>query len=107
MMSIEVKKQNKLPLLNRERVTGYVHYDGVTPSRLDIKKELAKKINVKEGNVVVRHVYGKYGTQHSKLIAHIYNDEASMKKYEPHNLLVKNGLAAPIDKTAAGTEEKK
>lgn len=105
MMSIEVKKQNKLPLLNRERVTGYVHYEGVTPSRADIKKELAKKISAKEENIVVRHVYGKYGTQRSKLIAHIYTDEASMKKYESHNLLVKNGLAAPIEKKVA--EEKK
>ncbi len=106
MMSIEVKKQNKLPLLNRERVTGYVHYEGVTPSRLEIKKELAKKISAKEENVVVRHIYGKYGTQRSKLIAHVYTDEASMKRFEPHNLLVKNSLAAPIEKKVAGEEKK-
>ncbi len=100
MMSVEIKKQVKLPLLNRERITGYVHYEGVTPSRLDIKKEIAKKTSTAENKVVVRHVYGKYGEQRAKIIAHVYEDEAAMKKFEPHNLLVKNGLAAPVQKAA-------
>lgn len=100
MMSVEVKKQTKVPLLNRERVTGDVYFEEVTPSRLDVKKEIAKKTNTAENTVVVRHIYGKYGMRKAKVIAHVYQDEASMKRFEPHNLLVKNGLAAPKQKVA-------
>ena len=93
MMDVEVKKQIKLPLLSRERVTGTVHFEGVTPSRMDIKKALAKKINVKEEGVVIRHVYSKYGKQEAKVIAHVYENEAMMKRLEAATLLKKNGFA--------------
>lgn len=107
MMSIEIKKQTKVPLLNRERVTGNVYFEETTPSRMDIKKELAKKVNVAENTVVVRHIYGKYGMRKAKVIAHIYDNAETMKKFEPHTLLVKNGLAEPREKKHAGAEEKK
>ena len=48
VMEIEVQKQAKVPLLSRERVTGYAHFENVTPSRLDIKKALAAKIKAAE-----------------------------------------------------------
>ena len=99
-MSVEVKKQTKVPLLHRERVTGDVYFEEVTHSRLDVKKEIEKKTNTAENTVVVRHIYGKYGMRKAKVIAHVYQDEASMKRFEPHNLLVKNGLAAPKQKAA-------
>ncbi len=107
MMSVEIKKQTKIPLLNRERVTGSVFFEEVTPSRLDVKKEIAKKINAKEDSVVVRHIYGRYGMKKAKIIAHVYTDQQSMKKFESHNLLVKNGLEKPVEKTPASAEEKK
>lgn len=106
-MSIEIKKQTKVPLLNRERVTGSVYFEETTPSRLDIKKELAKKVKVAESSVVVRHIYGKYGMRKAKLIAHIYDNTETMKKFEPHTLLVKNGLAEPREKKPAEAEENK
>ncbi len=104
VMEIEVQKQAKVPLLSRERVTGYAHFENVTPSRLDIKKALAAKIKAAEDCVVVRHVYQKYGARKAKIIAHVYADQAVMKELEPQKLLEKNGLAAPVQAEAPKTE---
>lgn len=93
MMDFEVSKQSKVPLLSRERVTGIVHFEGVTPSRLEVKKAVAEKIKTKEEHVVVRHIYQRYGAQRAKVIAHIYQDEAMMKRLEAAGLLKKNGFA--------------
>ena len=38
MMDVEVKKQAKLPLLSRERVTGFTYFEGTTPSMKDVKQ---------------------------------------------------------------------
>ncbi|MEK6868089.1 MAG: hypothetical protein AABX98_04665 [Nanoarchaeota archaeon] len=105
MMDFEVSKQSKVPLLSRERVTGFVHFQGVTPSRLDVKKALAGKIKTKEEHVVVRHIYQKYGAQRAKVIAHVYQDEAMMKRLEAAGLLKKNGFVVEEPKAAENKEE--
>ncbi len=103
-MNIEVTKQSKLPLLSRERVTGYVHFDSVTPSLVAVRKALAEKIKEDENHVVVRHLYGRYGMRKAKIIAHVYHDEAMMTHLEAANLLKKNGFAVA---EAAKAEEAK
>ena len=99
MMDVEVKKQNKMPLLSRERVSGYVHFDGVTPSLVEVRKALAHKIKANEEHVVIRHLYGRYGMRRAKLIAHVYHDDAMLKHLESVNLLKKNGFAVEAPKT--------
>ncbi|PIN80238.1 hypothetical protein COV16_01205 [Candidatus Woesearchaeota archaeon CG10_big_fil_rev_8_21_14_0_10_34_8] len=108
-MDVEVVKQKKLPLLNRERVTGFVHFDSATPSRLDIKKAVAKKINAKEDFTVIRHVYQRFGERKAKIIAHIYEDASMMKKLEPENLMKKHTKKEEKKEEAKETpkEEKK
>ena len=75
MIDIEITKQAKVLLLSRERITGFVHFEDKTPSRLEIKKALAQKIKAKEDSVVVRHIYQRFGEHKAKIIAHIYDDE--------------------------------
>ena len=98
MMDVEIKKQNKMPLLSRERVTGSVHFDGVTPSLIEVRKALAHKIKASEEHVVVRHLYGRYGMRRAKLIAHVYNDNTILKHLEGMNLLKKNGFVVEAPK---------
>lgn len=96
-----------MPLLSRERVTGFVHFEDKTPSRMDVKKALAHKIKAKEDMVVVRHIYQRFGEHKAKVIAHIYEDEKLMRQLEPANLLKKHSAAAKEGEAAAKTEEKK
>ena len=70
-------------LLNRSRVSAVVeHPEKKTPSRSEIKKQVAKEFKTKEELVGIRHIYTKYGEGTSKIIAHIYNDEITKNKLE-------------------------
>lgn len=103
-MEVQISKQGKMPLLSRERVTGFVHFEDKTPSRMDIKKALAHKIKAKEDMVVVRHIYQRFGEHKAKVIAHIYEDEKLMQQLEPANLLKKH---SPAPKAEEKKEEAK
>jgi len=106
-MQIEVKKERDTPLLSRKRVTITAEYEGATPSRNDLRKEIAKKINAKENLVVLKHIYTRFGSQKAKIIAHVYNNEEDLKKLENDSLLVKHGYQAKKKKAAPGEGENK
>ena len=69
-------------------MTLIAEYEGATPSRIKIRKEVATKLKAKENLVVIKHVYTKFGSQKAKIITHIYNNEDEMKKLE-HDVLLK------------------
>lgn len=108
-MEFEITKQAKVQLLGRERITGFIHFEGNTPSRIEIKKSLAQKIKANEDNVVIRHIYQRYGEHKAKFIAHIYEDQKLMKQLEPENLLKKHNPATKEEnvKKEDKKEEKK
>jgi small subunit ribosomal protein S24e len=70
-MKLDIIKERDTPLLSRKRVTISIEYEGATPSRLDLKKEVAKKVGSKEDLTIIKHVYTRFGRQKAKVIAHI------------------------------------
>tara|TARA_Y100000296_G_C5151666_1_gene246749 strand:+ start:730 stop:1104 length:375 start_codon:yes stop_codon:yes gene_type:complete len=78
-MNITITKQTESPLLSRKRIISEVSFKGKTPSRLELKKELASKLKTKQELIEIRHIYGKFGEEKAKLIAHVYEDEKVMK----------------------------
>jgi len=90
-MNIQIITDQKKPLLKRRELTGKIGYEDKTPSRLDIRKELAKKLNAKEELVVVRRVKPLYGTQAASLEVNIYDDEKALKDMENNYMLVRHG----------------
>jgi len=81
-MKLEIAKERDTPLLSRKRVTLNLEYEGATPSRLDLKKAVAKKLGSKENLTIIRHVYTRFGKQKAKIIAHVYEKEEDMKAIE-------------------------
>ncbi|MFO8016535.1 MAG: 30S ribosomal protein S24e [Candidatus Woesearchaeota archaeon] len=102
-MKLEIKKERDTPLLSRKRVTLNAEYEGSTPSRMDIRKETAKKLKAKENLVVIKHIYTRFGAQKAKIIAHVYEDEKDMKKLEGEGLLKKHN--AGEEKKEGGSDE--
>jgi ribosomal protein S24E len=88
-MKVELQKEKELPLMSRKRATFTVECEGATPARKDLVKEIAKKINVSEKLIVVKHIYSKFGFTGAKVIVHIYKNEADMNKFEHKGLLEK------------------
>ena len=73
-----------MPLLTRKRIKFEIeHQNNSTPSKNSIKEEIAKKYNVKQELISIRHIYSKFGSNKSKVIAHIYKDEKTLKFLEP------------------------
>ena len=78
-MNIQIISDEKKPLLNRREVSAKIGFDNKTPSRANIKKEIAKKLNVKEELVVVKMVNPDYGTTSAVLDIDVYDNDKTMK----------------------------
>lgn len=89
-MELHTLKEKETELLSRKRVTITLENEGSTPSRLDLLKAVAKKYNVKEDLVVIKHIYSQFGAKTTKLIVHIYQDKDKMALFEHKNLLGKH-----------------
>ncbi len=108
LMNIQITKDEKKPLLKRRELEGKLGYEDKTPKRLDIRKELAKKLNVKEELVIVKRVKPDYGTQSAHLEIYVYDDEKTLKDLEQEYMMVRHGAAKKEEKKEeAAAEEKK
>ena len=89
-MKLEIKKQVETPLLSRSRVTLLAEYQGATPPRADIRKDVAKKVGVGEDLTIIKHIYTRFGKQKSKIIAHVYKNKEDLAKFEHEYLIEKH-----------------
>ena len=89
-MELHTLKEKEMSLLSRKRVTLMIDNDGATPSRLELLKAVAKKFNISQDLVVIKHIYPQFGRKKSKLIVHIYDDKEKLKIFELKNLLEKH-----------------
>ncbi|MBS3168248.1 hypothetical protein J4216_03930 [Candidatus Woesearchaeota archaeon] len=82
-MKFENLSEQEVPILSRKRIKFSVDNEkGATPKKETITQELAKKYSTKPELVRVRHIYSHFGSQQSKVIAHIYEDEKTLKYLE-------------------------
>lgn len=89
-MKLEIKEKKDIPLLSRERVQAIVEFDKETPSREMIRNEIAKLSKVKAEQVIIKHVYMKFGKKEAKVIAHIYEKLEDLKRIEEAHLVKKH-----------------
>jgi ribosomal protein S24E len=94
LMNIQVITDEKKPLLKKRVLTGRLGYEGKTPPRLEIRKELAKKLNIKEELVLVKRIKPDYGSQSAKFEVDVYDDEQALKALEHNYMLVRHGAGA-------------
>jgi small subunit ribosomal protein S24e len=109
-MKLDIKERKDDSLFGRERVDFNVIYDGKTPSRLDLKKQLSTQLKVDEKLVVVRKVDQKFGDASAKCEAIVYKDESSLKSLEKKKYVTKNTVPEETKeevKEKAPAEEKK
>ena len=97
-MNIQITKEDKKPLLKKRVLTGKTVYEGKTPTRMEIRDELAKKINAKKELVIVKRAKTYYGSQSAHLEAEVYDDENALKAIEHEYMLVRHGAAKKEEK---------
>lgn len=106
IMKLEILKERTTPLLSRRRVTALVSFEGATPSRNDLKKAVAKKVDSTENLVIIKHVYPRFGNPEAKIIAHVYGSEEEKRNVEKEYILKKHvAKEAPKEKAPASPAE--
>ena len=104
-MKLEIQKDWDNPLLSRRRVTLLVEYDGATPSRAVIRKEVAKKVGAEESLITIRHVYSRFGRQKAKVVAHVYTYAEVLKKLEDEYVQKRHGAGAEAKSTEGAQKQ--
>lgn len=89
-MDINMLKERDTPLMSRKRYTFEIGFKGSTPTRKQIRDEIAKKLKSDPSLTVIKHVYGKYGVEKAKVITHVYENKKDMEKFEEKVLLDKH-----------------
>lgn len=102
---MELVKERKTPLLGRTRYTFMIQYDGPTPARKGIVEEVAKKVKKDAANVVVKHIYTRYGSHEGKIIAHVYDDPSLIPKLEHSSMVEKHKPKEPEEGEEAAPAE--
>ena len=100
-MNIKITNDEKNPLFKRREITAKLGYDNKTPSRQDIRKEIAKKLGAKEELVVVKRIKPDFGTPAANLEFNVYDDEKTMKEVEEEYMVKRH---APKGKKGAKAE---
>ncbi len=86
-MNLELLKEKEVPILSRKRYTYILEAEKATPSRLELLKEIAKKLNTAEKLIVIKHIYSQYGSSKVKVIVNAYKKEEDLKKFEHESLI--------------------
>ena len=115
---LTVKQETKAELLGRKKVVfSCAHEKGSTPSRLDLRKKIAKQLKVSEDVVAVLDVRGQYGSQACLVEVHVYDKvedcaalnpmkEKDKKKIEEASKKVEEEKKAAEEAKEAPVEEK-
>jgi small subunit ribosomal protein S24e len=74
-LDFKITQDTYNPLLKRKEVSIEVDHEGQgTPSRIDLRKAVASKLNTKPENVYVIDVETKTGTQNAVCLVEVYDD---------------------------------
>ena len=109
-MELEITKQRETPLLERTRISAMVDFENKTPSRVQLRKDIAKKLKTDESLIIIRHIYQRYGQKTAKVIAHVYKDAKYMERLEGKVLIDKHNKEEKKEEPKAekpAEEEKK
>ena len=96
-MKIISEKNN--PLLSRRELLIEIDFPDKTPTKVEVKKQLAEAQKVDEKVIVVIDIIGVYGDRKAKVTAFIYENEKALKEIEPKEKKKKEG-EKPAEKQA-------
>lgn len=110
-MTIEIKKQEEAPLFNRTNIEARTAFDGPTPTRKDIQKQLSTKLKVEKELIIVHSIYTEFGHGVADIKASTYKNKKDLEAVERKYMINRHaekkteGGDAP-EETAAPAEAK-
>jgi len=92
-MKIELKMIKSNPLFERREVSFEIE-DSKTPSRLEVRKELATMLKTNEDSVWIKHMATRTGTHLTIGLAHVYDNPTKALSVEPKHIVKRNKPSA-------------
>ncbi|MBI4210733.1 MAG: 30S ribosomal protein S24e [Candidatus Diapherotrites archaeon] len=89
-MKVEIKSKEENPLLARQEVEFTVKETTVTPSRKELRQQIAAIMGADEKKLVVDVFRTSFGTTDISGTARIYKEEKDMKRIELEPVLGRN-----------------
>ena len=83
-MELKGLEQNENPLFKRKAITATV-FSEITPSKKEIKDQIAKKISSKPELIIVEGIHGRFGSKEFKITANVYASEEDLRSTEPRS----------------------
>ncbi len=108
MSKMEVIKEFENKLLERKEVTVRLDSTSSTPSRNDVKEQIAKKFKVKADQIIVQNINSRYGNYSTEAQVYIYKSKDAIAKITSEHIQKRNeSVAAETPAEEAPVEEKK
>ena len=105
-MELKILEERPNPLLKRVEYRFEVdHATQGTPSRDEVRGELAKAVKTPKDRVVVEEMHARYGTAHTLGRAAAYQSTAALQAVVRDHIQVRNGLKEKAAKTPAAPTE--
>ncbi len=87
MKDIKIVKEKAEPLYKRKFFVARCLFEGVTPSREDLKKDLIEKFNFNQDLMVVERIETLFGENAANVYFYVYEDEGVFKALAREHLL--------------------
>ncbi|NJL44291.1 MAG: hypothetical protein HC945_03190 [Nitrosarchaeum sp.] len=89
-MTLHITAQNKQALLGRTLITATLPFQGVTPTRIKIREELAKATKAKLDHIVLRKIDATFAASSVNIEAYIYDDTKHIPGFENTHMIKRN-----------------
>jgi len=90
-MKIEIISNKYNKLLGRNEIIFNLSHEGsATPSRIEVRKELARMLKIDVERVYIRKIETMTGTMVAKGEAHVYDSPEQARRIEPEHIIIRN-----------------
>ena len=103
MTNLNIISENENALYKRKEIKATVKAE-ITPNNKEVKEMLAKQFSTQVESIVIKGIYGKFGSKEFEINANIYETAEDRKRNEP---LSKKELEVEKQAKAAEEEAKK
>lgn len=106
-MNIKIVSKEHNPLMKRREITFNIEHaqTGGTPSRVEVRKQLAALLKTKVDLVYVKHIETKTGSMVAVGEANAYETVEQAKLVEPEHLITRNAIPEEKPEESAAPEE--
>ncbi|MBC8501169.1 MAG: hypothetical protein H8D38_05415 [DPANN group archaeon] len=104
---MQIKNQTENKLLGRTEIEAEIAFTGTTPSRDEIRKQLAKQLKVDESVVIVRKIETSFGESAANIQANVYKKEKELQGSEPNYVMKRHEPKEKKEETTPAPESPK